>query len=487
VKILIAGLDGATPELLLGDEELPNLRRLMEAGCYGPLESVVPPLTVPAWMCLATGRDPGSLGVYGFRDRADRSYAAPLVASSRSIREPALWDLVARRGGRSTLVGVPPSYPPRRVNGVCVGCFMTPDPRTTPYTHPAAVRERIERLVGEYPVDVRDFRTGDKRRLRDETLDGTRRRFAVVRELLRDSEWDYFHFVEIGLDRVQHGFWRHHDPRHVLHEPGSPWRDVVRDYYRHLDAELGELLALLTEDTVVLVASDHGAQRLDGGFCLNEWLIGEGLLVLDRYPREVTAFERLDVNWERTRAWGEGGYCGRVFLNVKGREPRGSVEPAAYDAVRDELAARLQETVDDSGHPLGTLVFKPEELYREVRNVAPDLIVHFGALAWRAVGGVGYPAVHVRESDTGPDDCGHAQSGAFVLAASNSPLRGPIEGAHLLDVAPTLLELGGYDVPDAMQGRSLVSDPRWSGAHATDIAIDAEEAVRDRLSGLGYI
>jgi predicted AlkP superfamily phosphohydrolase/phosphomutase len=102
-------------------------------------------------------------------------------------------------------------------------------------------------------------------------------------------------------------------------------------------------------------------------------------------------------------------------------------------------------------------------VYRAVRNVAPDLIVHFGGLAGRSVGGVGYGTVHVRENDTGPDDCNHAQFGSLILAASNIPLRGGLEGARLLDVAPTLLELGGYDVPASMQGKSLLAGRRGAG------------------------
>ena len=99
------------------------------------------------------------------------------------------------------------------------------------------------------------------------------------------------------------------------------------------------------------------------------------------------------------------------------------------------------------GKPLGTLVFKPEEIYKSVQNVAPDLIVHFGGLYWRSIGGVGYPTIHVLENDTGPDDCNHAQFGSFILAASNNPLQGEIKGAHLLDIAPTLLDLAGYEIP----------------------------------------
>ena len=75
MKILIIGLDCAAPEILLQNERLTNLRRLMDVGCYGRLESVIPPITVPAWMCMSTSQDPGSLGVYGFRNRTDHSYA----------------------------------------------------------------------------------------------------------------------------------------------------------------------------------------------------------------------------------------------------------------------------------------------------------------------------------------------------------------------------------------------------------------------------
>jgi predicted AlkP superfamily phosphohydrolase/phosphomutase len=273
----------------------------------------------------------------------------------------------------------------------------------------------------------------------------------------------------------------------VLHEPDSPYRDVIRDYYRTLDEGIGSLLEMLDEETLVLVVSDHGARKLDGGFCVNEWLVREGLLVLNHYPEHVTPFAQLDVDWDRTVAWSEGGNYAGVFLNVRGREPRGRIDPREYDRVRDEIKNRFEATADPQGKPLGTLVFRPEEVYRNVRNVAPDLIAHLGGLAWRSIGGVGYPSVHVSENDTGPDDCNHAQLGAFVLAGSMSPLQGPIDGAHLLDIAPTLLELGGYNVPPAMQGRSLAASQVVEARASADGAMDDEEMIRARLSGLGYL
>jgi predicted AlkP superfamily phosphohydrolase/phosphomutase len=323
----------------------------------------------------------------------------------------------------------------------------------------------------------------------------SRKHFTVVRHFLEHEPWDYFQFVEIGLDRMHHGFWKYHDPEHVLHEPDSPYRETIRDYYRYLDDELGSLLELLTEDTTVLVVSDHGARRLDGGFCVNEWLIREGLLTLNGYPSEVTPFGKLDVNWAKTRVWSEGGYYARVFFNVKGREPDGVVDAADYDRFRNEVKARFEATTDADGRALGTLVFKPEEIYRTVRNVAPDLVVHFGGLSWRSIGGVGYSSLHQRENDTGPDDCNHAQHGAFILASTRSSLTGEVERAHLLDIAPTLLELGGYDRAPSMQGRSLVARESDSGGkggvanppEGSAYSAADEATVRDRLSGLGYL
>ena len=489
MKILVIGLDGASPDILLGDDRLTNIRCLMEAGCFGRLESIVPPITVPAWLCMTTSRDPGSIGVYGFRNRADRSYEKQAMVESRTVGDLTIWDQVAREGKKSILIGVPPGYPARKVNGVAVGCFLTPDPARNVYTHPPGVAETIKGLVGDYPVDVTGFRAGDKAKMRKDADELARKQFTVFRHLLETEEWDYAQIVSIGLDRLQHGFWSHHDPLHVRHDPDSPYKEVIRDHYKLLDEEVGKLLDLIDGETVVLVLSDHGARRLDGGFCVNQWLVEQGLLVLNQYPDKITPFAKLDVDWDRTLAWSEGGYYARVYLNVRGREPKGGVAKADFDRVRDDLKARLEATTGPDGNPLGTLVFKPEQVYREVRGIAPDLVVHFGGLAWRSVGAVGYPSLHVQEDETGPDDSNHDQHGAFVLACPGLEPMGEVEGAHLLDMAPTLLELGGYEVPGSMQGKSLVSGRAvtiavGSGGPAEE---DDDELVRSRLGGLGYL
>ncbi|HUF29963.1 MAG TPA: alkaline phosphatase family protein [Gemmatimonadaceae bacterium] len=487
MKLLVIGLDCAAPALLFGDERLTNIRRLMEGGCYGRLESVVPPITIPAWQCMVTSQDPGSLGVYGFRNRADHSYDKLEIVNSRSFKAMSIWDCLAMEGKRSVVIGVPPSFPPRRLNGISVGCFMTPSVEDD-YTFPAHIKDEIRELVGEYLVDVKGFRTDDKAWLRDQIFEMSRKQFTVVRHYLQHAEWDYFHFVNIALDRVHHGFWKYIDETHPDYEPDSPFASVIPDFYAHLDEEIGGVLELLDDDTAVLVVSDHGAQALHGGFCVNEWLVQQGLLVLNEYPETVTPFGKLDVNWEKTRVWSEGGYYARVFFNVKGREPSGVIEPAAYEAFRNEMAGKFEALPTPEGKPMGSLVFKPEETYQSVKNVPPDLIVHFGALDWRSIGGVGYHgSLYLRENDTGPDDCNHAQFGAFILAAPNVPSVGELQGARLLDIAPTLMEVGGYEIPESFQGRSLFGGSLAAGDGGGVMDAEGEEIIRQRLSGLGYI
>jgi len=487
MKICVLGLDCAAPEIVFGDERLTNLRRLMDAGVYGRLESVIPPITVPAWMCMTTSQDPGSLGVYGFRNRVDYSYDKLGFVTSASFKAFSIWDQLAREGKKSIIVGVPPSYPPPRINGISIGSFLTPDPAKDEFTYPASLKAKLKELVGEYPVDVKNFRTDRKDWLKEEIFAMSGKQWQVVRWLLREQEWDYFHFVDIGLDRMHHGFWNYFDERHVLFEPGNPYRNAIPEYYLWLDEQIGSVLDLLDDETIVLVVSDHGAQRLDGGIAINEWLIHEGLLVLNEYPKQITPFERLSTNWAKTRVWSEGGYYARIFFNMQGREPQGVILAAEYESFQDQMKEKLERLEDDKGWPLKSLVFKPKDIYRNVKNIAPDLIVHFGGLYWRSIGSVGHSQIHVRENDTGPDGCNHSQYGMFILAAPNCPLSGPYDGARLLDIAPTLLDLGGYEIPETMQGRSLVAGMEKTNPNAGSSDSDAEKTIHDRLAGLGYV
>jgi predicted AlkP superfamily phosphohydrolase/phosphomutase len=454
---MVIGLDCAPPEFLFERwrDDLPNIGSLLSRGRYGVLRSCDPPITVPAWACMTSSRSPGALGIYGFRNRRDHSYEGLSIADSRSVRAPRVWDLLSARGKSVIVIGVPPTYPVTAVNGVMISCFLTPDTEQAQYTHPPELKEEIEGLVGRYMVDVDNFRTSEKERLLADIEEMTERRFRVAEHLLETRPWDLFFMVEMGTDRMHHAFWRYSDPEHRLYEPGNPFEGAMLDYYCSLDEKIGRLLRFADDETAVLVVSDHGAKRIDGGICINEWLRAEGYLTLKHEPAEPAPLRPELVDWERTRAWGEGGYYCRLNLNVAGREPSGTVQPDEFDALREELKRKLEALGDDQGRPIGTIAFRPEDLYGERNGIPPDLLVYFGDLAWRSIGQVGSGSVHVFENDTGPDDANHAPDGVYVLAG-NGVEPGEGEQRAIFDIAPTLLELLGEPVPAEMEGNSLV-------------------------------
>ncbi len=467
-KVFIAGLDCAPPAVLFRDstagplglkDQLPTLSRLIDEGIYGPLASSIPCITVPAWTSMLASKDPGTLGFYGFRNRADYSYNRLTIATANAIQDPRVWDILSEAGKDSIVVGVPQTYPVRPLRGYLISSFLTPSIERQ-YTYPHELRYEIERVLDgrPYDLDVSEFRTDDKEHLLRQIQEMTEKRFAVIKYLLREKPWDFFIFVEIGLDRIHHGLWKFWDPAHPKYEPGNPYRDAIPAYYRYLDRELGEILGMLDDETVVMIVSDHGAKAMEGGFAVNEWLRREGLLVLKEEPPagQLTPFEKVQVDWEKTVAWGEGGYYARIFMNVEGREPQGKVPSHEYEKVRDQLKKMIEELPDNEGKPMGSVVFKPEEVYRQVRNIAPDLMVYFGNLRWRSVGSLGVPDVYTFENDTGPDDANHDQDGVFILWDPRQNHRGRyMEGLQLMDVAPTVLDVMGVPVPPDMQGRVI--------------------------------
>ncbi len=457
-RVLVIGLDCASPQLVFDQfrDELPHLSQLMRGGTWGTLNSCTPCITVPAWACMTTGHDPGELGCYGFRNRADYSYDRMTVADGTAIRAKRVWDHLGDAGKSSVVVSVPQTHPPRPLNGHLISGFPAPGTDSA-FTYPAVLKTEVLRIAPDYHFDIADFRTEDKPALLQRIHDFTEVQYRVIRHLMESKPWDFFMHVNMGTDRIHHAFWRYHDPQHRLHEAGNPFKYAIRDYYRTVDAQIGELLSRIDDSTAVLVVSDHGVRRMDGAICLNEWLWRNGWLALKTPPAEgvITAFDEQNVDWSRTRAWGSGGYYGRVSLNVAGREPQGIIAPEDFEKVRDELAVALCAIPDAQGQPLKTQAFKPQDIYREVNGIAPDLIVYFGDLHWRSVGSLGYGRHYTLENDTGPDDANHAVEGMYILHEPNGKSRGRVDGQSLFEVMPTILDLMGVAAPEGISGTSI--------------------------------
>jgi predicted AlkP superfamily phosphohydrolase/phosphomutase len=457
-KLLVIGLDSAPPELVFDRfrDELPNIRGLMERGVYARMRSCDPPITIPAWMVMVTSKSPGRLGLYGFRHRSGYSYTDGWIANSLSVKGEKIWDILARAGRKVCLVGVPPSYPPTPVNGELVSCFITPDANRE-YTYPPELKKEIEGLVGSYPFDV-EFRIEARDELLKNLIDMTEKHFQVIEHLLTTREWDFFMFVEIGLDRMHHAFWKYFDKAHAKYVPGNPFENVGLDYYKRLDGHIGRLLGKVPKDTIIVVVSDHGAKGMRGAFCINEWLIREGYLVLKENPQQVVELEKAAVDWSRTKAWGWGGYYARVFFNVRGRELQGIIDPRDFEREKNELKGRLLEIRDPNGRRMETRVYTTDELYPVSIGDKPDLMVYFDDLFWRSAGTLGHNELYLPENDTGPDDAVHAQDGMFVLYDPDQKHGGQVSDLNILDIAPTLLTRLGLPVPPSMEGKTLRMD-----------------------------
>ncbi|MGI0012532.1 MAG: alkaline phosphatase family protein [Nitrososphaera sp.] len=461
-KVLVIGLD-SMPSSLFSNEikkDLPNISMMTANGISGVLGSCDPPITIPAWMVMMTGKSPGSLGIYGFRHRKGGSYTDGWIANSTSVKEKRVWDYLAAHDKKVCLIGVPPSYPPYPVNGKLVSCFVTPSDKNE-YTYPKELKAEIESLVGKYLFDV-VFRTEDRDAILKQLYEMTEKRFTVIEHLMKKEPWDFLMFVEIGVDRLHHAFWKFYDKTHPKYVRGNKYESVVVDYYKYIDNKIGALLKLIDDDTYVLVVSDHGTAGMKGCLCINEWLIQEGLLTVKNYPDKQSDLDDCEIDWSKTKAWGWGGYYARVFLNVQGREMNGTIPKEKYEEVREELRKKLLNIRGPNGEIFVNRVFTPQELYGNPRGDMPDLMVYFDNLYWRSAGTIGHRSMYLNENDTGPDDSVHWHDGIFILYNKKNRNHVVQPGKlTIYDIAPTILEMMKIPVPSDMQGQVIPEVRQW--------------------------
>jgi len=313
-RILVIGLDAAEPVLIdLWKDDLPNLSKIMREGVFGKLRSTDPPLSVPAWISLASGKNPGKIGAYSFLHRDRNSYNIKIV-NSTLIRTQTLWDILSAKGKKVVVVGVPLTFPPERVNGVMVSGIPLPTKEGRPiadYTYPPEMAEEIEKLTGGYEVAARfesRFTEGLGSRFSNRTKnfdlkevsvpssgEGSRRgeedwktvlerternQLEVTKHLLHSVDWQYFMVVFRETDHIGHLMWKYFDESHPDFKKNASLSDAIKYVYRMLDEAVGEILSVVDKETVVLVVSDHGSGPLYRTFFVNEFLFKLGLLRL---------------------------------------------------------------------------------------------------------------------------------------------------------------------------------------------------------------
>jgi len=456
-RVMIIGLDGAEPSLMFGPFAplMPNLTALRNRGAWARLRSTTPPITVPAWVSMTTGADPGMLGLYGLRI-LDRSRYRLRLVSPDDIRIPRLWDRLSAAGLHSIVLGVPPTYPPHAIHGEMVSCFLTPS-RDSDWCSPALLKDELVRAGGPFIPDIDRFREISEEKFLDRLFDMTAQRFAYARHLLDTRPgWDFFMMVDMGLDRIHHRLWRRFDPSHPRHDPDSAITKRLKRYLALLDENAGTLMERADRRTTVLVVSDHGAMQRQGSVFINEWLKTQGYLRLRSEPENPLPLEACDVDWPKTRAWSTGGYYARIFLNVQGRDPEGIIPFAHLEEEKAKLAALLSLMRPEDGTILENRVLDPRAIYSAICGHPPDLLVHLGNLGWRAEGLLGVKEVFAI-ADHGNEEGGanHGQDGIVIQGGDGIGSRGDRGTADILAIAPTVLDCLGLPRPRSMIGTRL--------------------------------
>ena len=500
-RLLILALDGASPELIerwASEGRLPHLRRLMEEGAFGPLESVIPPVTGAAWGSFLTGLSPGRHGVCEWLRRRPHSYALEPVDGS-ALPSPTLLEWLSAHGQRVGVVSLPLTYPFRFRDrgggggGFAVGDLLTPPGR--PYTHPPSLqRELEEALGGRYPLAPPPWPGGRRaagwfsRLQRSLEL-----RARAILYLAARKDWDVFLAHVMETDSVQHQMWHTLD-RHPRPRYGSPLPDEepVLEVYRRADALVGELRSLLDERDTLWVISDHGFGPHRYNLHLNTWLLRQGFLRLrgnlptrvkralyelgvvpeNLYPWEARlgllgrgsgdpaqayrwlsrfALSTANVDWSRTVAYSYGN-VGQIFLNRRGREPQGIVPPRCAPKILEEVEEALREWRNPwTGEPVVERLFRAEELYGPERHPQSPDLVFLPAEGHSPMGLSEFlsnrPVTHaVAHSGW------HRLYGVFLGCGAGLP-RGRVR-LRLLDLFPTICELLGVPPPPGLDGRA---------------------------------
>ncbi len=456
-RLALIGLDGAPPELVFQRwiDDLPNIKSVMDDGLHRRLQSTTPPVTIPAWTSMVTGQDPGQLGLYEFDGHGSREYDSMTALDSTDVRGKTIWNHLSRLRLNSLVMGVPQTWPPKPMKGVLVSGILTPN-KSVQWTHPREAAGEVDNVArGDYVIDTKDYRTDARDWLIEQIKDMTRRRFEAFRYYAQQKEFDFMMLGEVGTDRMQRAFWRFMDPEHPKFVPDSRHAEALHDYYVFLDEELGNLLDSLPQDTSVMITSAYGARRLEGSVCVNEWLIQEKLLKLKKKPEEPGPLTHDMIDWKKTKAWATGGNYGRVFLNIEGRETKGTIPEGEADGFRRELKEKLEAVAGPSGNSIGTKVLYPEETFTEVTGVAPDLLVFFGNLGWRAAGRVGSGELHLEDTEGEHDDTNHDWEGIFIWDHPAKIVPNAKDPYSIYDIAPTIMKYFDIDQPKQMIGEPL--------------------------------
>jgi len=504
-KVVVVGLDGATLDIMepmMDQGRLKNFSRLAKVGATGKLTSTILPLSATAWNTFSTGLNPGKHGIYDFSRRVRGTYAyAPVSSADRNGKT--LWQYASEAGRKCLIVNVPLTYPPERVNGIMISGFPYPESRKD-YAIPASTLGDIEKDLGIthlHKPSPHFLKPGDERKLMDDMLKITKDQAEVVKYLMKKDAWDLVATVFDATDVVSHFFWRYIDKNNPQYDQAKAdeFGPLFYDIYDAVDSAFGTVYADLSPDDSVFVISDHGFGPVYYAVYMNNWLLENGYLKLRRTAgtRMRKAFFRVgvttdflfraakrlglvgsrtyaygkksrslelakklslsldDIDWDETQVYSYGNY-GQFFLNVKGREPRGKLEPTDGPRLLQELKTKLTTLKDPkTGRILFDIIYSKDEIYSgPCFDSAPDIVFFDSTMTYRAHRLFEFGSRRMISPD--PIYSGSHRMDGVLIAAGKGIVQTPrFEGASLIDLPPTILHLLGVGVPSGMDGKPL--------------------------------
>jgi predicted AlkP superfamily phosphohydrolase/phosphomutase len=436
-KVVVIGPDGTPLSLirrLIDQGELPNFARIFRDGSVRPMTSSIPAVSSVAWSSFMTGKNPGKHGIFGFLDHRPHSYDT-FIPNSRTMHGETLWEILSHHGKRVVVMNVPVTYPPRQVNGILVAGFLAP--KLEKGTYPPAVGEQLVNMGYRLDVDPWQARKDRDQFVADlyYTLD---KREEAMLHFMDTVEWDFFMLQIMETDRLHHFLWEEMEQNDPRYGP------AFLELYHRMDRLLGRLYDRLGSEVTLIVMSDHGFTLMKKEVYVNRWLQDHGWLSFTKDPPDSLG----DIH---ANSRGYSMDPGRIFINLRGREPLGSVGPGEeYEALRDELAQALSSLADpDSGEPMIERVYRREEIYSgECYPQAPDLV----AMPHRGYDLKGSLHKDVL-TDRGVITGAHTYDDAMLYVRGQQIGK---EVVSIVDVMPTILHLMGVPVPQDVDGEVII-------------------------------
>lgn len=399
-RTVIIGLDGVPHTLIAALAEngvMPNIADIIQRGIFRQMDSSIPEISSVAWSSIITGANPGEHGIYGFSDVAPDSYRV-CFPNFNALKVPPFW--MDGSNGRSVILNVPFTYPASELDGVLIAGFVALDMEKAVY--PKSIIEHLEEIDYRIDVDSRKARQSMELFLRDLNR-ALESRISAYRYLWDTIDWNTFMLVFTGTDRLSHFLWdAYEDESHKFHT------DFL-DHFRRIDEAVGEISDRLTNDDRLVMLSDHGFELLEHSVNVNAHLKQNGFLKLRKHPaRSLNDIDESSIAFALEP--------GRIYINVAGKYPRGSVAENDREKVIHDLIQAF-DSLEINGRKALKHIYHKEELYRgNLAHRAPDLVLMPGT-------GFGLKA-SITSDELIEEDIftgKHNQHDAFLLVSDNTP------------------------------------------------------------------